>query len=158
MCATCFAGRRQRCTVVVADRHERSPPIVVPPPMRGLDGGAGSDRRGRHSQRQVDDVALHRGIARLAARVAEREVNEEEPRDARFLHDVPGTPDDDRRDAGFFQTSRNQTHGLVTHRSKRHEQGDVDTVLDTPRCDLVRIEACLALAVLGRHAEEPVVE
>ena len=152
-----FSRSAQRLAVVVADLHEGLAPIVAPPPMRSLNGRAWTDRRLGHAERERDDRALHLTVTRLAARVSEREVDEDETRDTGLFDDVSSAPDDHGGDAGFFESTGDQTHGLVTDGSEWNEQGDVDAVLHTPFCDPVRVEARLALAVLGRDPEEAAV-
>jgi hypothetical protein len=72
-----------------------------------------------HIKRDVDDLALHRGVKRLPAWIAERKVGENEAGDAALLDDVARGADYDRRYAVRFEMTRNQTHGLVANRSKR---------------------------------------
>ena len=56
-----------------------------------------------------------------AAGVAERKVDEDEAGDATLFDNVTGRPNHHGGDAGFFEISCSQAHGLVTHRSKRDE-------------------------------------
>lgn len=155
---TAFAGSAQLVAIVVADGHEGRAPVVARPSMRRLDGGPRGDSGFGDGKCEQHDLALHVDDAGLAARIAEWKVDEHEPWDSGLLDDVAGTADDDGRNAGRFEMAGDQTHGLVTHRSKWDEQGNVDPVVAAPLRDLLGVQPCPALAVLGRHTEEPVVQ
>lgn len=79
---------------------------------------------------------LHLDIEGTAAGIAKREVGKQEASDAAVFDDVPGTTDDHSGDAIRFEVSGNQTHGLVTDRSNRDEDGGIDRILLTPLQDL----------------------
>ncbi len=158
MGSSCVASSRQGVTVVIVDGHEGITPIVVAPPLRRLNRCSRRDRRRRNLERERRDVMLHSAVIGLAARVAEREIDEQESRHPCLLDDVAGAPDHHGRDSRCLQPTRSQTHGLVTHRSKWNEQCDVNAVLSTPFAHPVGIEGGLALAVFGRHTEEAMVQ
>ena len=65
----------------------------------------------------------------MAARVAQREIREDETRHAAVLDDVEGGSNDDGGDTVGFQISGDQTHGLVADGSKRGQDRGVDVVL-----------------------------
>ena len=72
-----------------------------------------------------------------------------------MLDDVLGRAHDHRGDAVPFEISGDQTHGLVTDGSSRHQQRRVDLVLPAARQDLRRIGLQRhALAAVGRRAVE----
>ncbi len=152
------ASLGESVTVMVADGHEGIAPVVMSPRLGSLDRRPRRDRGNSDVERQRHDRRLHLTITGLPARIAQREVNEQEPRHPCLFHDVAGAPDDNCRDPSFFQPARNQTHGLVTDGSKRNEQRDVDAILLAPHRDLVGVETGLALAVLGWDTEEAVVQ
>ncbi len=77
--------------------------------------------------------------------IAQWEVDEYEARYACGFDDVLGTTHHDRGYASFFKVSCNQTHGLVTYRSKRHQDHRVDPVLLGPGDDLLCIGMGAAL-------------
>ena len=90
-----------------------------------------------------------------------RDSQEESPQTGTepFLDDIPGGPDDNRRNAGGLEVSCDQTHGLVADGSKRNKQGDIDTIPAHPRLDLRGILfECQSLAVVCRNAVEPCAE
>lgn len=153
-----FSGGEQLGAVLVGDRHERRSPVVVRPAVGSLHGGAWHRGRLDDAEREIDDRSLVVGVEGAARRVAERVVDEEEAGDPALLDDVTGRTDDDGGDSGGFEATCDQTHGLVTDRSKWDEQRDVDTVVVGPGGDLVGVEAGLALAVFGGDAVEALVE
>ena len=101
---------------------------------------------------------LHRPVTWLATRIAEREVDEQHASDTTLLDDVAGAPDHHGGDSSCFKVARNQTHGLVAHRSKRDQEGDINLVFGTPLANRCGIKTGTALAVFGGDAEEPMIE
>ena len=107
-------------------------------------------------QRATDDLVLHLHVPGLAAGIAEGKIHEQEARHAALLDDIPGGPDDDRRDAGGLEVSCGQTHGLVADGSKRDEEGDIDAILTHPGFDPGRVLLeRQPLAVVRRDSVEP---
>ncbi len=105
---------------------------------------------------EADDGALHGDVVRLAARVAEREVSEDEARHAAMLDDVTRRAEDHGGDAVRFEVTGDQTHGLVAHGSERHQDGRIRTVLAAAAQDLRRVALLRSsLAVLGGHTMQP---
>lgn len=74
------------------------------------------------------DGCLHVPVIGDAARIAEREVDEQETWDGTMLDDVPAGADDDGRDAVLFKMSGCQTHGLMADGSQGDEEGCVGAV------------------------------
>ncbi len=131
------------------------PGSVLTPHPRRLDRRARKAGALEQVEGEAHDVALHLPVIGNAAGVAERKIAEQEARDPAFLDDVSGRTDDHGGDAILFQMSRDQTHGLVTDRSQRNEQGDIHPVFAAAAENLRRIilEGS-PLAVVRRHAEE----
>jgi hypothetical protein len=90
-------------------------------------------------KRAADDVVLHSLIPRFAAGVAEWEINEQKTRDATFFNDVSTRADNNGWNSRGFQMSCNQTHGLVTDRSQRDEDCDINVVFPHPTFNLRRV-------------------
>lgn len=153
-----LTGGGELLAIVVTDGHESVAPPVAPPPVGRLHRGAGCDRRRGDVHGEGHDLTLHRPIVGSTARVAQREVDEHEAWDPGLLDDVSCAADHDGGDTGGLQMTCDQTHGLVADGSKRDEQCDVDAVVRAPLGDLFGVESGAALAVLGGHPEEPLVE
>src|SRR5262249_61882832 len=105
------------------------PRRVVAPPERRLDRRARAGRALEHAQREVDGEDLRVDVERTARGVAEREIAEEEAGNAALLDDVLGAAHDHGRNTVGLEGPGDQTHGLVTDRSARNEEGDVRRVL-----------------------------
>lgn len=91
-----------------------------------------------HTQSGVEDFMLKlRGVG-LIERIAVAKRNAERPRRPNFPRYLPKELNDDRRDPLSLQLCRDQAHGLITHRSDRDKQGDIDPVLDEPARGLRR--------------------
>jgi hypothetical protein len=104
-------------------------------------------------ERDANDRALHHWIIRLATGIAERKVREHETRHAALLDYVARGADDDRRNSVGLEVPGNQTHGLMTDRSERHQQRNVDIVSATKIQNRRRIFlARPSLAEVRRHA------
>ena len=72
-------------------------------------------------QGRLHDLSLHRLIPRLAARIPQGKVREQESGNTAVFDDVtPGTQDY-RADSVVFKGPCDQTHGLVTHGSQRNQ-------------------------------------
>ena len=128
------------------------PCVVLAPDERRLNGRSRPTRNFQQVQRIAYKFELHRRIVRFPTRIAKRKVREQKTGNTAFLNDVASGSDDDSRYAIRFQLSRNQTHGLVTHRSEGNEQGDVGLVFATTRDDLrgILLDGS-TLAVICRH-------
>ena len=104
------------------------PAVVLAPHERRLHGRP----RQRCALEQIagvaGDRALHLRVVRASAGIAQREVTEQEARDAALLDDVARRSQHDGRYAVLLQVARDQTHGLVAHGSEGHQQRDVHTV------------------------------
>ncbi len=83
-------------------------------------------------ERGLQQPALLFDITRWAHRVAERQVGKGKARDAHFIDDVSGRTDDERWNAVRFEVTGGQTHGLMTHRSKRCQHRKVNTIFGKP--------------------------
>jgi hypothetical protein len=66
---------------------------------------------------------------RLASGMAQWEVEKGGAWRIDRLRNVQRTGHTECRHAGGFDVTSNQSHGLVTHRSDRHEQQDIDVLL-----------------------------
>lgn len=65
----------------------------------------------------------------MTTRITQWKIREDETRHAAMLHDVLGGADDDGGNTVRFKMTGDQTHGLVTDRSKRGQNGRVDLLL-----------------------------
>ena len=151
---------RQRLAIVIAHPHKPLPPSFIGFTLRpcfwSLHGRPRQPSTLQNFQSATDDLVLHVRIPGLSTGIPKRKVNKQEAWNTAFLDDVPGGPDDNRRNAGGLKMSRDQTHGLVADGSKRNEEGDIDTILAHPRLDLRGILfECESLAVVRRNAVEP---
>ena len=63
-------------------------------------------------------------------RIAVKKRHEQSARRTDFFRDHPEQLNRHRRNAVPLQFRRYQAHGLVAHRSHRHQQRDIDAVLD----------------------------
>jgi len=98
--------------------HVCGAPVVAAPVNRNLDRGLSDEGSFHQVQCCFDNQTLHRSIVGFATRIAQREIREREPWNGTFLDDVSSAADDNRWYSGLFDNTCNQTHGLVTHRSK----------------------------------------
>lgn len=98
---------------------------------------------------------LHGGIIRFAARIAQGKVGEYKTGNAALLYDIPRRAEYHRWQTVLFKVSSDQTHGLVTHRSKRNEQHGIDAIRAAlvEDCRGIAIDR-LTLAVVGFYAVE----
>ena len=103
----------------------------IAPSQGGLYGRTRAGSTFQEAQCQFERVTLRCDVKGLPRRVAKRQIAEQKTRHTAVFHDVFGTPHDHRWDAVRFQVSSDQTHGLVAHRSIRHEQGNVCLVFLT---------------------------
>ncbi len=100
-------------------------------------------------------LLLHVSVTGSTNRVPEREIGEEESGHTTVLDDVAPGADDDGGQAGRFELTGNQTHGLVADWSEGDQQDDVDVVLAAPLDDGRRVDLDGAsLAVLGGYPED----
>ena len=86
----------------------------------------------KQAQSCVEDFVLKLRGAWLVERITVAKRNAERPRGPHFPGHLPKELKGDRRDPLSLQLCRDQAHGLIAHGSDRHEQGDVDPVLDEP--------------------------
>jgi len=96
-----------------------APTRIILPFKRRSHGGAWHRGGIEQRQRQPHGLSLHVGIPRMPAGVSQREVAENEAGYTAMLHDILGGSDDDGGDTVCFEMTGDQTHGLVTDRSKR---------------------------------------
>jgi hypothetical protein len=129
----------QLFSVVVANVHVDRSPFVATPLQIKPAGHPRCDSCGDQLERSFDCITLLGDLAWAAHGIAQWEVDKYEARYACCFDDVLGTTYNDRSYAGLFKVSRNQTHGLVTYRSKRHQDHRVDPVLFGPSDDLLCI-------------------
>ena len=76
--------------------------------------------------RVAHDRVLLRFIKGRARRVAKRKINECRTWRSSRLKDVQGTAEAKGRNSGIFEVARDQTHGLMAHRSHGYEKGRID--------------------------------
>ena len=125
-----------RVTRAISSRQHNHHPIVALAPTRIVfpfkrrsHGGAWHRGGIEQRQRQPHGLSLHVGIPRVSAGVSQREVAENEAGHAAMLHDILGGADDDGGNAVGFEMTGDQTHGLVTDRSKRRQDRRLDLFL-----------------------------
>lgn len=152
LAAPLFSLPRKCLTIAVVDPHKSIAPLVVFPAKGRLDRGSGHPCSIEKIKAHSHDRALHLSVPGFPAGVSQWEIGENEPRDAAFLYDVPGGTHDDGSDAVLFKVSRNQTHGLVTHRSEPREEHGINGILAAPVEDLWGvIPQCFASTITGGH-------
>ena len=135
--------------------HALLPRVIGAPLVRIDDGRSRRRRRLEQLETEREHLALHENVERAARRISEREIAEDEARDAAPLDDVARTAEHDGRNTVRFQMPSRQTGGLVTDGSDGRQHGDVHAVLAHLAQDQRRIDGHrLALAVLGvNHLE-----
>lgn len=70
--------------------------------------------------------ALQFGLMRFAGLMSERKIEKHRARRINRLRNIEGGGHAKRRDSGGFDNSRNQSNGLMTHRSGRHQVECID--------------------------------
>jgi len=75
---------------------------------------------------------LAAGISGRVQWVSMLERDEQRPRWPDFLSHMAQQLEDDGRNSLAFQLGGDQTHGLVAHRSDRHQQRDVHAIHNQP--------------------------
>ena len=145
-----IAKPSQLFSIVVPNMHVDRSPLVATPLQIKPACHPWSDGCCDQLESSFDCAALLVDLAWAPYRIAQWEVNEYEARHASCFDDVLGTAHDDGRYSGLFQMSCNQTHGLVTYRSKRYQDHRVDPILFGPGDNLLSIGMSTALRVLGR--------
>jgi hypothetical protein len=106
-------------------------------------------------QARSQDLALIFDVMGSARRIAKGIVDENLPRVAGMGGDVPRIGEGDRRKTSFLQDTSNQTHGLVTDRSDRRQQGHIHLVLQALAKDFRSVHFdCLTMAVIGHGPVE----
>ena len=86
---------------------------------------AGRRNRVERPQAIADNAVLLLWIVRRAGGMAERKIGEGAARRVARLQDIERAAQTYRRDAGGFQVTGDQTHGLVANRSHRHQKHGV---------------------------------
>jgi len=86
---------------------------------------AGRLNRVERPQAVADNPVLLLWIVRRAGAMAERKIGEDAARRIAGLQDIERAAQTYRRDAGGFQVTCDQTHGLVANRSHRHQKHGV---------------------------------
>ena len=139
----------------VVDRHVRFAPVgIAGPPDLGLDGGSGQPCPFGQREGGAEHRELTVGVVGRAQGVAQRQIGEDESRYPDLLDYVTGRSDDDGGDTGVLEGSCGQTDRLMTDRSERNEQHQVDVVLAGPVDELLRPEHSPAMAVVGGKSVE----
>ena len=153
-----FSHPRQRFSIGIVDLHVSVSPDIVfvsVPHQRHLHRRSWHPRALKQFQGFFHYQALHRRVPGLATGIAEGKIAEEKTSHAAFLHNISGATNDDGWDAVRFQMPCDQTHGLMTDGSQRHQQGNVHPILSTPTENGRRILlACAALTIGGWHTVE----
>lgn len=83
-----------------------------------------------HPERRLQDGVLASGFVWRVERVSVTERDEESPRRADPFRDRAQQLDRDRRNAATLQLRCDQAHGLVAHRSDRHEECNVHLIFN----------------------------
>ena len=144
--------------VVITHVHIHRPPFVAAPCVGHAPGHTRSYCRRDQLKRCLDRAALLSDLAGASDRITQRIVNEDKPRDSCGFDNVLGATDNHGRDTSFFEMTCDQTHGLMTDRSKRHQHHDIDVVFFGPGHDLCCIGVGSTLRVLGGHAVEAIAD
>ena len=105
------------------------PQVIFRPPV-----GKGEDRarcRDLHSasEHMQKDLPLQGCISHVPKRVAERMLHEQRPRGFDLLGDLFDQRQGNGRKTGLIQHALNQSHGLLTDRSGRDQENQIDLVL-----------------------------
>ena len=79
-------------------------------------------------QSRLQNRVLHFWISRTAERVAVGKGNQERAGGANLHRELAQELEDDRADAGSLQFRGDQTHGLIAHRSHRHEERHIHSL------------------------------
>lgn len=103
--------------------------IILFPAIGRHHCGAPNLRNFQELEGLADKDLLHIAVPGITAGIAERKVCEKETRYTAMLHHIHRRADDRGRDAVCFEMSGDQTHGLVTDRSKRAEDCRIRAVL-----------------------------
>lgn len=156
--APSLACSEQLRAVRVIDPHVAVSPVLAAPAQRCLHGGFGGECRLDEIEGERSCEVLSVEVAGSPARVSERQVGEDEARNSALFDDVTSGSDDDRRDACGFEVTCDQTHGLMADRSKGNKDDDVDVVFLAPCENLGGIGSGRSLRVLGRYAEDSIVD
>lgn len=135
----------QLLSVVVANMHVDRAPLVAAPLQIKPAGHPWCDRCCDQLECGLNRMKLLGDLAWVPHGIAQWEVDEYEAGYACCFDDVLSTAHDDCSYASFFKMSCNQTHGLVTYRSKRHQDHRIDPVLFRPGDDLLCIGMGAAL-------------
>ena len=105
------------------------------------------------SKRRLDNFVLKIASPGVTTRIAQREIGEQEPRHTTMLDDIARRADDNCRNTIGLEMPCDQTHGLVTHGSKRTDQRGIGSIFAQAIQDIRCVDLDgLALTVFGRHA------
>lgn len=141
--------------VAIVDPHESVAPVVVIPVEWRLDRGAWHPGPFEQIEGDSHDRALHLGIPWLPAGVSQREIGEHEAGNPALLYNIPCRAEDNRSYTVFLKVSRNQTHGLMAHRSERRKKYGIYPVFPAPLQNLGgRLLGGSTLAIVGGHPVE----
>jgi hypothetical protein len=141
---------------LIVGEDQPLPTVIVAPDIGRLHGGAGCSCVLEQLHTEFKNLMLMIGIKTTTARIAEREIKEDEPGDSTVLDDVLGRSEHDGRNAVRFELTCNQTHGLVTDRSNRRHHRHIDLVFDASAHDFGRIDlGGLAFRIAGVDAVKP---
>ncbi len=127
------------------------------PGKRALLSGAGFTGFLQQRQTQFDHLPLHRLVPRFPTGIPQRKVREQESRNTAVFDYVATGTQDHRADAALLQDSCDQTHGLVTYRSQRHQQSHVYIICLATAQDLgcIHLQRA-ALTVFRGYTVKPV--
>jgi hypothetical protein len=110
------------------------------------------------TERVLQDPALLVACTRRAEVVTHREVHEQRPWRSDLDSQIPSGRHDHRRDAGGFDHSCDQTHGLVIEWSGGNQQEEIDLVVVQFACQRRRRllpHACAAVDTTHEPAPVP---
>lgn len=131
---------------------------MVDPRVRSLNRGPGTEGGFGQTNGDIDDFPLHGPVVGSAAWTAEGKVGEHKAGHSALFDNVSGTSDHDSGNADVLQMAGDQTHGLMTDRSERDQQHQVDIILPAPDADLFGVGHGETLTVAGGYTEESIVD
>ena len=140
--------------VVLANVHVHRSPFVASPVEVESAGHSRRNRRGEQLEGSSNGVSLLFDVVGATRWITKWVVDENKTRHTDGFDNVLGAANNDGSDAGLFEGTCNQTHGLVTHRSKRNQNHGVDAIFLCARDDFGRVGMGAALRFFRRHAIE----
>ncbi len=111
----------RRCITGVEDE-------ILVPLLRQINQYAGRGGGDGEIQRGAQDFRLHGGIAHTPEGIPHGEIDEKTAWRTYQRGDIAPGGNIDGRYAGFFNNSRDQTHGLMVERSSRNGDQQIDGV------------------------------